>query len=94
MNWITIPVVCMIEDLEAEAIERANVILEKMGLPLKQLPPPVFETRTARFNTAQICAYYPSHDPEKTILECISGNYSVCLKADVLEKLIDKAEGR
>ncbi len=92
MSWIKIPVVCTIEDLEAQQIERANIVLESMGLPLKELPPPVFETRNARVNIKQIGIYYPSHDPKKTILECTTGNYSVCLTVDELERVIAKAE--
>jgi hypothetical protein len=93
MAWITIPVVCTIEDLQADEIRKANTILENLNLPIKELPPPQFEVREARVNTLKIGIYYPSHNAEKTILECYTGNYSVCLTVKQLDLLIAKAEG-
>lgn len=91
--WITVPIVCIIEDIEADQIREANVILENLSLPLKAVPEPQTELREGELNTKLIVTYYPSHNAKKTIVECVGGSsYSVALPKAELKELIRNAE--
>lgn len=92
MAWITVKVVCVTEDLEYNAIEKANTVLESLALPLKELPPVKTDIREAEMNTEHIVTYYPSHDPLKTIVECVNGNYSVMLEKKAFKHLVKQSE--
>lgn len=92
MAWITVNVVCIVEDLEADEIREANVILERMDLPLKALPTPKTEIREAEINTKHIVMYYPANDSKKTIVECVNEHYSVMLEKKALKRLIEMAD--
>lgn len=88
MPWITVPVICIIEDLEADQIRQANVILENLNLPLKELPPPETEIRQGELNTNHIVLYYPSNDPNKTIVECVNEHYSIAMSKESFKTLL------
>lgn len=93
MAWITVPIFCVVEDLEADQIREANVILESLNLPIKEFPPVQTEVREAEIQTTHIINYYPSNNPLKTIMECVNTNYSIALPKAAIKKIIAKAEG-
>lgn len=92
MAWIKVPIVCSVEDLNAEEIRQLNEQLENLQLPLKELPETQTEIRQGRLNTKKIIANYPSHNNNRTIVESVGGIYSIALPNNVFEKLVDEAE--
>lgn len=77
--WITVPIVCCVEDIEYDEIAKANVILESLNLSLKELPPVRTEIRQGELNTNMMVCYYPSNDGTKTVVECVNQDYSIAL---------------
>lgn len=90
MAWIIVPIVCLVEDAEADEVEETNNLLEKLDLPIKKLPERGTEIRFGRINTKHIVVHYPNIDKKETIVECTSGEtYSIALSNDEFITLID-----
>lgn len=92
MSWITVPILCVVDDLDIEAIEALNESLKNLKLPVNEIPVVETEIREAELNTDLIVTYYPANNPDRTIVETMKGNYSVVLKKNELKALIANAK--
>jgi hypothetical protein len=93
MGWITVPIVCIADDVEADELRKANEQLERLDLPVRELPEPQIEIRKGRMNTNHIIVYYPANDPERTIVECGTKHYSIALPLADFMTLAEKDNG-
>jgi uncharacterized UBP type Zn finger protein len=89
--WISVPVVCCVNDIERDDVIKLNSHLENLGISLKELPPEKTEVRTGELDVSKITMYYPSNDGNRTIVECINSDYSIDLTFKNFKLRIEEA---